>query len=151
VAHRVFMGELTRQHVADDLHIPVSVRAKSGACLYAVFVDHAQGSEFDVFRIEIVGKRKGVEGLEPAVVGIAPLLTASDLFHGDLLWRSTIRSSNRIKKRKMSLLMIDKFDEKSRRRGDLRLPRTSIEQWAVLAAVVDHGGFAQAATALNRS
>jgi DNA-binding transcriptional LysR family regulator len=31
------------------------------------------------------------------------------------------------------------------------LARTSIEQWAVLAAVIDHGGFAQAAAALNRS
>jgi DNA-binding transcriptional LysR family regulator len=31
------------------------------------------------------------------------------------------------------------------------LAKTSFEQWAVLAAVVDHGGFAQAATALNRS
>lgn len=33
----------------------------------------------------------------------------------------------------------------------MALPRTSIEQWAVLAAVVDHGGFAQAAEALHRS
>ena len=31
------------------------------------------------------------------------------------------------------------------------LPKTSFEQWAVLAAVVDAGGFAQAAAALNRS
>jgi DNA-binding transcriptional LysR family regulator len=31
------------------------------------------------------------------------------------------------------------------------LARTTWEQWAVLAAVVDHGGFAQAAGALNRS
>jgi DNA-binding transcriptional LysR family regulator len=31
------------------------------------------------------------------------------------------------------------------------LAKTSLEQWAVLAAVVDHGGFAQAAMALNRS
>jgi DNA-binding transcriptional LysR family regulator len=31
------------------------------------------------------------------------------------------------------------------------IPRTTLEQWAVLAAVVDHGGFAQAATALNKS
>jgi DNA-binding transcriptional LysR family regulator len=29
--------------------------------------------------------------------------------------------------------------------------KTSLEQWTVLAAVVDHGGFAQAAAALNRS
>ena len=33
----------------------------------------------------------------------------------------------------------------------MALAKTSLEQWAVLAAVVDHGGFAQAAAALNRS
>jgi DNA-binding transcriptional LysR family regulator len=31
------------------------------------------------------------------------------------------------------------------------IPKSSLEQWAVLAAVVDEGGFAQAAQALNRS
>lgn len=31
------------------------------------------------------------------------------------------------------------------------LPKSTLEQWAVLAAVVDHGGFAQAAQALHRS
>jgi DNA-binding transcriptional LysR family regulator len=31
------------------------------------------------------------------------------------------------------------------------LAKTTLEQWAVLAAVVDNGGFAQAAAALNRS
>src|ERR1700761_5902741 len=33
----------------------------------------------------------------------------------------------------------------------MALAKTSVEQWPVLAAVVDAGGFAQAATALNRS
>ncbi|HEV2702459.1 MAG TPA: LysR family transcriptional regulator [Steroidobacteraceae bacterium] len=33
----------------------------------------------------------------------------------------------------------------------MSLPRTSLEQWAVLAAVIDRGGFAQAAQALHRS
>jgi DNA-binding transcriptional LysR family regulator len=33
----------------------------------------------------------------------------------------------------------------------MALAKTSLEQWAVLAAVIDHGGFAQAAIALNRS
>jgi DNA-binding transcriptional LysR family regulator len=33
----------------------------------------------------------------------------------------------------------------------VNLPRTTVEQWAVLAAVVDEGGFAQAATAMHRS
>lgn len=33
----------------------------------------------------------------------------------------------------------------------MSLPKTTLEQWAVLAAVVDAGGFAQAALSLNRS
>ena len=33
----------------------------------------------------------------------------------------------------------------------MHLPKTTVEQWAVLAAVVDEGGFAQAASVLNRS
>lgn len=33
----------------------------------------------------------------------------------------------------------------------MRLPKTSLEQWAVLAAVVDQGGFAQAAAVLHKS
>jgi DNA-binding transcriptional LysR family regulator len=33
----------------------------------------------------------------------------------------------------------------------VNLPRTTLEQWAVLAAVVDQGGFAPAAAVLNRS
>ena len=34
---------------------------------------------------------------------------------------------------------------------NVNLAKTTLEQWAVLAAVVDEGGFAQAASALNRS
>lgn len=34
---------------------------------------------------------------------------------------------------------------------NVNLPKTTLEQWAVLAAVVDEGGFAQAASSLNRS
>lgn len=33
----------------------------------------------------------------------------------------------------------------------MNFPRTSLEQWRVLQAIVEHGGFAQAATALSRS
>lgn len=33
----------------------------------------------------------------------------------------------------------------------MAFPKTSLEQWAVLAAVIDHGGFAQAAAQLHRS
>jgi len=30
------------------------------------------------------------------------------------------------------------------------IPRTSLEQWAVLAAIIDHGGFAQAEARMDR-
>ena len=33
----------------------------------------------------------------------------------------------------------------------MAIPKTSLEHWAVLAAIVDHGGFSQAAEALHRS
>ena len=33
----------------------------------------------------------------------------------------------------------------------MAIPRTSLEQWAVLQAIVDHGSFAAAAEALHRS
>jgi DNA-binding transcriptional LysR family regulator len=33
----------------------------------------------------------------------------------------------------------------------MRIPKTTLEQWRVLQAIVDHGGFAQAAEALHRS
>src|SRR6201996_3299907 len=60
-------------------------------------------------------------------------------------WMSRICSNNRIKKRKIQRQSIEKANL------TVNLPRTAVEQWAVLAAVVDRGGFAQAAAALHRS
>lgn len=34
---------------------------------------------------------------------------------------------------------------------ELNIPRTTLEQWRILQAVIDHGGYAQAAAATNRS
>src|SRR5690606_19251130 len=33
----------------------------------------------------------------------------------------------------------------------MSIPRTTLEQWSVLQAIIDHGGYAQAAEALHRS
>lgn len=62
-----------------------------------------------------------------------------------------------IKKRKILLVNIVFFDELKRRLpaaiGVKRMQtlKTSLEQWRVLQAIVEHGGYAQAAEALHRS
>jgi hypothetical protein len=48
----------------------VAVGAKAGACGDAVFVDHAQVAHAHMGGVVIVGERKAVEALEPAVVGV---------------------------------------------------------------------------------
>lgn len=57
-----------------------------------------------------------------------------------------IAFENLDKKCDYPLIMIEKSDD-----GATRLPRTTLEQWAVLRVVVDTGGFAQAAASLHRS
>jgi DNA-binding transcriptional LysR family regulator len=59
--------------------------------------------------------------------------------------KSTINPIFSIKKRKIQVKPIEKSDV------SVSFAKTTLEQWAALAAVVDHGGFAQAALTLNRS
>jgi len=73
VAHAVLVRQLAREHVADDLHVAVAMGAKTGARRDAVLVDHPQIAPAHVLRVKILGKRKAVVALEPAVVGQAPL------------------------------------------------------------------------------
>jgi len=73
VAHAVLVGQIAREHVADDLHVTVAVRAKTGTRGDAVFVDHAQVAPTHVLRVKVLGERKAVKALEPAMVGQAPV------------------------------------------------------------------------------
>lgn len=49
----------------------VCVSAKAGAFFDAVFVDNTEGTKAIVLRGEVGGKRESVEGVQPAVVGMA--------------------------------------------------------------------------------
>src|SRR5260221_5289431 len=80
-AHRVLVAERALQHVADDFHVAVAVRAEAGAGLDAVLVDDAQRAEPHVRGIVVAGERKRVPGVEPAVLGVAALPGAADLEH----------------------------------------------------------------------
>mgnify|MGYP001370627802 CR=1 FL=1 len=73
-AHAVAVRELSAQHVADDFHVAVAVRAKTRSRGDAVFIDDAQVRITHVLRVVIVGKRKAVKALQPAVVGVASIV-----------------------------------------------------------------------------
>ena len=60
VADRVLVRELPREHVADDLHVAMTVGAEARARPHTVLVDHAQRAELDVLGIEVIGERKAV-------------------------------------------------------------------------------------------
>src|SRR5262249_31838879 len=80
-ADRVLVLQFAIENVTDDLHIAMAVRAEAGAGRDPVLVDDAQWPELDVLRVEVIGEGKRVIRLEPAVVGIAALVTASDVLH----------------------------------------------------------------------
>jgi len=71
IAHVVFVGQIARQHVADDLHVLVAVGAKTGARGNPVFIDHPQIAPAHELRVVVARKRKTVKRLQPTVVGIA--------------------------------------------------------------------------------
>jgi len=56
VAHAVFVRQLTGEHIADDFHVAVTVRAKTCARRDAVFVDDAQIAPTHVGRVVIARK-----------------------------------------------------------------------------------------------
>ena len=56
VAHAVLVPQLATQHVADDFHILVAVRAKAPSGSNAVFINHAQVGQSHVVRVVVIGK-----------------------------------------------------------------------------------------------
>jgi len=56
IAHIVFVGQFTRQNIADDLHVSVTMGAKASAWLNSVLIDNAQIAPIHVIGIVITGK-----------------------------------------------------------------------------------------------
>lgn len=65
------MFEFAVHDVGPDEEFAVGVRAESCASLDAVFVYDAKGAEGLVLGGVVGGEGEGVEGVEPAVVGVA--------------------------------------------------------------------------------
>jgi hypothetical protein len=85
------MRELAVEHVADDLHVAVAVRAEALPGRDPVLVDHAQRAEAHVRRVVVAGERERVVRLQPAVVGEAALVAAAQGQHGGLRGHRTAR------------------------------------------------------------
>ena len=77
-AHAVLVLQRAFQHVADDFHIAVAVRAETHARLHAVFVDHAQRAKAHFLRIMVIGEGKRVVAVQPAVIGMAAVFCLAD-------------------------------------------------------------------------
>lgn len=75
------MLELAVDDVAPNTKLGVCVRAETCSALYAIFVDHAERSKGLVFRVVVVRKAEGVEGIQPAVIRLASFVPWS---FGDL-------------------------------------------------------------------
>src|SRR5262245_15540316 len=72
-AEAVFVLQGTLQDVREDFHVAVGVRAESSARLHTVLVYHAQRAEPHMPGVVVVGKRKRMIALQPAVPGMATL------------------------------------------------------------------------------
>src|SRR6266849_3313560 len=86
VTHRIPVAERAFEHVADDFHVAVAMRADTRASLHPVLVEHAQHAVAHMARILVIREREAVVRIEPAVIGMAALGAASRLDHaGSLL------------------------------------------------------------------
>jgi hypothetical protein len=56
IAHAVLVGQIARQHIADDFHVLVAMCAKTGTCSDTIFVDHTQITPAHVRRVVVTGE-----------------------------------------------------------------------------------------------
>jgi len=73
VADAVAVRQLAFKHIAEDFHVAMPMAAEAGAGRDPVFVDHPQRAEAHLLRIVIIGKGKGMPGIQPAVIRMAAL------------------------------------------------------------------------------
>src|SRR5688572_1317437 len=80
VAHIVHVRQCSLQHITDDLHITVTMSAETASGLDSIIVNDAQRTKPGMFGVVVIGKRKAVPGIQPAVIGMAAFL-GSTYFH----------------------------------------------------------------------
>src|SRR5262245_53968525 len=73
------------EHIAQDLHVTMTVGAESTIRLHPVVVDDPQRAEAHVRRVVVVAEREGVATVEPVDAGAAALVGGSNVDHAGTL------------------------------------------------------------------
>ena len=81
-AQAVFVFELARQDIGDDLHVAMRMCRETAAGRNPIFIDHAQRAEPHSLGVGVIVKTESMARLQPAVVAAAALTARSDGHHG---------------------------------------------------------------------
>jgi hypothetical protein len=84
VAEAVLVGDRALPDIGDDLHIGMRMRRKAGSGCNLVVVPYPQSSPPHALRVEVIGEREMVLGLEPVVPGAAQTFKRSAFDHVNL-------------------------------------------------------------------
>jgi hypothetical protein len=82
VAERALVPQRALQDPVDDLHVAVAVGLEAAAGSDAVLVDHAQGAETVVRRVEVLAEGEAVPAVEPVDFSAAALGRGPEGEHG---------------------------------------------------------------------
>jgi len=96
VTHAVPVRQRALQNIGEDLHIAMPVPSKPSARGDAILINHKQAPEAHELWVIIIGKRKRVVRVEPAMVGMAPLVTSANLYHLSFPSLNKVQSCGRV-------------------------------------------------------
>jgi len=74
-AQAVLVLERAFEDIGDDFHVAVRMRRETFARRHTILVDDAQRGKAHVPRVVIIGEGKRMPGVEPAVIGVAAVLS----------------------------------------------------------------------------
>ena len=91
IAHIVFVGQIAGDDVAHNLHVAVAMGSKTCSRRNPVFVDHTQITPAHKSRIVVFGERERMLALQPTMISLAALGSASNVQHTPLLFNLLIK------------------------------------------------------------
>src|SRR5690606_9221250 len=84
-AHGVPVFQSAFEHVGNDLHIPMAVGAKAAAGGDGIVIDHSQHRPAHLLWVVVVCERESMVAVQPIVVGMTSVFSATDIQHGEFL------------------------------------------------------------------